>query len=174
MLCADARRPTLRQGTVDVVVTDLPFGKRCLEKNKLPAVYSRVLAELARILRPGSGRAVLMTKEAHLVLAITNQAVARPYWRNAERCFVRHGPADGWSSVIRVERSAEPFQLLSKKSRKRNHLCYVCGGQPLRRVGASATELVCECGGISAVFDIEADAVAFTRHRLPAAADENP
>ncbi|XP_019360228.1 PREDICTED: THUMP domain-containing protein 3 [Gavialis gangeticus] len=53
----------LRTGSVDVIVTDMPFGKRIGSKKKNWDLYPACLKEMSRICRPGTGRAVLLTQD---------------------------------------------------------------------------------------------------------------
>jgi hypothetical protein len=43
LLAADATRSPIRTGVVDVVLCDLPFGKRCLAREALPSLYGHTL-----------------------------------------------------------------------------------------------------------------------------------
>ncbi|XP_074861885.1 tRNA (guanine(6)-N(2))-methyltransferase THUMP3 [Carettochelys insculpta] len=54
----------LRTSSVDVVVTDMPFGKRIGSKKKNWDLYPACLMELSRICRPETGRAVLLTQDS--------------------------------------------------------------------------------------------------------------
>jgi hypothetical protein len=56
----DATRLPLRDGSVDVVVVDLPFGVRCSKASTNRKLYPQALKEMARVVR-GGGRVVLMT-----------------------------------------------------------------------------------------------------------------
>jgi hypothetical protein len=56
----DASWLPLRSRSIDVVVSDLPFGHTCLSSAKLGALLPLVLGEMARVLRPDTGRAVLL------------------------------------------------------------------------------------------------------------------
>lgn len=47
----DARHLPLRDGCVDVGVTDLPFGKRCSVRGGVGNLYFKVFEELARVVR---------------------------------------------------------------------------------------------------------------------------
>ncbi|XP_054831131.1 tRNA (guanine(6)-N2)-methyltransferase THUMP3 [Eublepharis macularius] len=53
----------LRTGSVDVIVTDMPFGKRIGSKKKNWDLYPACLMEMGRICRPRTGRAVLLTQD---------------------------------------------------------------------------------------------------------------
>jgi tRNA (guanine6-N2)-methyltransferase len=55
----DARKLPLEDGEVDKVAVNLPFGKQIADESLLPALYREVLAEIARVLRPG-GRLVAL------------------------------------------------------------------------------------------------------------------
>ena len=63
----DVTRLPLRAGAVDVVVSDMPFGQRCGKHSSNVRLYNAALRELARVCRPGTGRAVLLTTEHRLV-----------------------------------------------------------------------------------------------------------
>ncbi len=154
VLCADVRRQTFRDASIDCVICDLPFGKRCMQRDEIPSLYSRLLGELARVLRPGTGRGVLMTGDAHLILSAMHAPFWEPVQTNRDRLFVRHGPSSGpgsgWISVIVVRRSVVPFQR-SRRARKRSGKCLQCGTSCYRQqrtVGLqdAVTEWTCECG----------------------------
>ena len=53
----------LRDASVDVVVTDMPFGNRCKSPVKM---MSRMLTELARVVRPGGRVTLLLMQNKHL------------------------------------------------------------------------------------------------------------
>ncbi|XP_048346323.1 tRNA (guanine(6)-N2)-methyltransferase THUMP3 [Sphaerodactylus townsendi] len=53
----------LRTGSVDAIVTDMPFGKRIGSKKKNWDLYPACLMEMGRICRPRTGRAVLLTQD---------------------------------------------------------------------------------------------------------------
>lgn len=57
----DATKLPLRSQCVDVVVSDLPFGKRSGSKADNRVLYYRSLVELARVTKMNTGRAVLLT-----------------------------------------------------------------------------------------------------------------
>ena len=56
----DAANLPLRAGSVDVVVSDLPFGVACGKHRWVRHLLVWVIREAVRVLRPGSGRAVLL------------------------------------------------------------------------------------------------------------------
>jgi tRNA (guanine6-N2)-methyltransferase len=62
----DAQALSLRTGSLDVVVSNLPFGEQIGSHQENPALYDRFFAQLARVLERG-GRAVLLTSERDLM-----------------------------------------------------------------------------------------------------------
>ena len=69
---ADAGQLPLQAGTVDRVLTNLPFGKRVGSHHDNTELYPRMLRELTRVLTR-QGRAVLLTEDKTLF----RQAVQR-------------------------------------------------------------------------------------------------
>ncbi|KAL3227505.1 hypothetical protein MRX96_004205 [Rhipicephalus microplus] len=53
----------LRTASIDVFITDLPFGKRMGSRPDNRILYPNLLRELARVTRPRTGRAVLLTQD---------------------------------------------------------------------------------------------------------------
>ncbi|VTJ85826.1 Hypothetical predicted protein, partial [Marmota monax] len=53
----------LRTGSVDIIVTDTPFGKRMGSKKRNWNLYPACLREMSRVCRPGTGQAVLLTQD---------------------------------------------------------------------------------------------------------------
>ncbi|XP_015202558.2 tRNA (guanine(6)-N2)-methyltransferase THUMP3 [Lepisosteus oculatus] len=53
----------MKTGSVDIIITDMPFGKRMGSKKKNWDLYPSCLKEMGRVCRPGSGKAVLLTQD---------------------------------------------------------------------------------------------------------------
>eukprot|EP00064_Thunnus_orientalis_P005215 superscaffoldBa00000500_g5229 len=53
----------IKTSSVDIIITDMPFGKRMGSKKKNWDLYPSCLREMARVCRPGSGKAVLLTQD---------------------------------------------------------------------------------------------------------------
>lgn len=53
----------LRTASVDIIVTDMPFGKRMGSKKRNWNLYPACLREMSRVCRPRTGRAVLLTQD---------------------------------------------------------------------------------------------------------------
>ncbi|NWR90825.1 THUM3 protein, partial [Furnarius figulus] len=79
----------LRTGSVDIVVTDMPFGKRIGSKKKNWDLYPACLMEIGRICTPGTGRAVLLTQDKKCFA----KALSRVghIWRRAQTVWVNVG-----------------------------------------------------------------------------------
>jgi tRNA (guanine6-N2)-methyltransferase len=65
LLQADAARQPIAREVIDLVIGNLPFGKRVGSHGTNLELYPRLLTEISRVLRP-DGRAVLMTEEKQL------------------------------------------------------------------------------------------------------------
>jgi len=118
VMFADVRTiSVLREASVDVCISDLPFGKRCLERAQLPRLYAQLLAHLARVLVPATGRAVLMTGALHLLLGPLSTSTLWEPVAESDKSFVRHGPGSGWCSVVVLRRSGVAFKQSSRAAR---------------------------------------------------------
>lgn len=56
----DAALLPIRNGSVDCIISDLPFGSKCLSSSKLQRFLPLLISECARVLRPESGRIVFL------------------------------------------------------------------------------------------------------------------
>jgi hypothetical protein len=68
LLAWDATNLPLRAESVDVVVSDLPFGQHCMSSTKLASFLPLLFGELARVLQPGCGRMVLLCGSFPVIL----------------------------------------------------------------------------------------------------------
>lgn len=62
----DARQLPCDPSSIDVIVSNLPFGRQIGSPHELRKLYHQLLAEMSRILRPG-GRAVLLAEDGALL-----------------------------------------------------------------------------------------------------------
>uniref|UniRef100_A0A6I8RQQ6 THUMP domain containing 3 n=1 Tax=Xenopus tropicalis TaxID=8364 RepID=A0A6I8RQQ6_XENTR len=79
----------LRDGSVDVIVTDMPFGKRMGSKKKNWDLYPACLREMSRVCRAGTGRAVLLTHDRKCFIKAL--AKAGHLWRKVHTVWVNIG-----------------------------------------------------------------------------------
>ncbi|NXP12243.1 THUM3 protein, partial [Thinocorus orbignyianus] len=79
----------LRTGSVDIIVSDMPFGKRIGSKKKNWDLYPACLMEMGRICTPGTGRAVLLTQDKKCFA----KALSRMghIWRRGQTVWVNVG-----------------------------------------------------------------------------------
>ncbi|RUP49546.1 putative RNA methylase family UPF0020-domain-containing protein, partial [Jimgerdemannia flammicorona] len=77
LMHADARRIHLRDHCIDLVVSDLPWGRREGSFNQIMKLYPKLMKELYRIIRP-HGRAFLVT-QGHKVM---NRVLEYPWCAN--------------------------------------------------------------------------------------------
>ncbi|KAF9097407.1 THUMP domain-containing protein 3 [Mortierella sp. AD031] len=80
LLLGDARAVCWRSGSVDLIVSDLPWGKRENSHVYNCKLYPRLIREIIRLLRV-NGRAVLITGERKLLQRQLDAPFAKPYLR---------------------------------------------------------------------------------------------
>ncbi|XP_014255840.1 THUMP domain-containing protein 3-like [Cimex lectularius] len=101
----DALNIPFRDQTVDVFVTDLPFGKRSGLKKDNFALYENLLKKLARVVKMGTGRASLLTYDRK---ALTQAIWMCKYWKQTRTFSVNHGGLN--SSVFLLTRTLEAVE----------------------------------------------------------------
>ncbi|KAG7478008.1 hypothetical protein MATL_G00075900 [Megalops atlanticus] len=79
----------MRTGSVDIIITDMPFGKRMGSRKKNWDLYPSCLKEMARVCRPGSGKAVLLTQDKKCFAKAVSQMGG--LWRKAHTVWVNIG-----------------------------------------------------------------------------------
>jgi tRNA G10 N-methylase Trm11 len=57
----DATMLAVRASSVDFVLSDLPFGQRCLSLSLMYQPLPAIFCECARVLQPGRGRMILLS-----------------------------------------------------------------------------------------------------------------
>ncbi|CAJ1050988.1 THUMP domain-containing protein 3 [Xyrichtys novacula] len=79
----------MRTSSVDIIITDMPFGKRMGSRKKNWDLYPSCLREMARVCRPGSGKAVLLTQDKKCF----SKAISRMggLWRKLHTVWVNVG-----------------------------------------------------------------------------------
>ena len=74
----DAAHLPICGSSMDVMVSDLPFGKQCLSANALHQLLPLVLTECARVLVPTKGRMVLLCGAPNAILQALEES--KLYW----------------------------------------------------------------------------------------------
>lgn len=64
----------LKSNSVDVFISDLPFGKKSGSKHENWKLYPKALEEMARVCSAGSGRAVLLTQDKRVMGQVLNRS----------------------------------------------------------------------------------------------------
>ncbi|XP_034079821.1 THUMP domain-containing protein 3 [Gymnodraco acuticeps] len=79
----------MRTGSVDIIITDMPFGKRMGSRKKNWDLYPSCLREMARVSTPGTGKAALLTQDKKCF----TKAISRMggLWRRLHTVWVNVG-----------------------------------------------------------------------------------
>ncbi|ESO12385.1 hypothetical protein HELRODRAFT_62761 [Helobdella robusta] len=93
----DACHIPLKNSSVDVIVSDLPFGKRVGSHTSNMKLYPGVFNELSRIAQVSSGRACLLTKDKRSLIKSMNMFKA--YWKRGPTMSINIG---GLSACVYV------------------------------------------------------------------------
>ncbi|XP_023234396.1 THUMP domain-containing protein 3-like [Centruroides sculpturatus] len=102
----DACSLPLRNSSVDVFVTDLPFGKRMGSKFDNRKLYPSLLNEMARVCKNKNGRAVLLTQDKKTM----SQTIGRygRFWKQTRVLGVNIGGLS--ACVYLLSRTTVPFK----------------------------------------------------------------
>jgi hypothetical protein len=107
LLCAwDAAHLPIRTGSIDVCVSDLPFGKQCLSTNALRQLLPILFLECARILTLNYGRIVMLCGSPGITESLEE---SRNYWKIPCTIAtpVNIGGLQAW--IFRIERNGNPY-----------------------------------------------------------------
>lgn len=107
LLQLDVTSLPFRQETIDVFVSDLPFGKRHGSKRINMTLYPALLNDMARVSRLITGRAVLLTQDfKSMNLAMQEN---KEYWKQKSCQFVKVGNLNCY--MYHLTRSDSVFEL---------------------------------------------------------------
>ena len=106
----DATKMPLNDGSCDVFITDLPFGKRLGSKHLNQTLYPALMSEMMRCVRPNSGRVVLLTQDKTNANRCISSERIRKYARLVHSVFVKVGGLD--ASIYLLRRNGTKFQGL--------------------------------------------------------------
>ncbi|KAM6162033.1 tRNA (guanine(6)-N(2))-methyltransferase THUMP3 [Erethizon dorsatum] len=105
----------LRTGSVDIIVTDMPFGKRMGSKKRNWNLYPACLREMSRVCRPGTGRAVLLTQDKKcFAKALSGMGHV---WRKMHTVWVNVGGLH--AAVYLLKRTPQAFVHCSEQDGQR-------------------------------------------------------
>ncbi|XP_067855080.1 THUMP domain-containing protein 3 [Heptranchias perlo] len=107
----------LKTNSVDVVISDMPFGKRIGSRKKNWDLYPACLKEMGRVCRPETGRAALLTQDKKcFVKAMSKMG---HLWRKSHTVWVNVGGLH--AAVYLLKRSSLSFDKLLKTSQESAH-----------------------------------------------------
>ncbi|XP_077581853.1 tRNA (guanine(6)-N(2))-methyltransferase THUMP3 [Stigmatopora nigra] len=95
----------MRSSSVDIVITDMPFGKRMGSRKKNWDLYPSCLREMARVCRPASGKAVLLTQDKKCFSKVLSRMGG--LWRKQHTVWVNVGGLH--AGVFLLRRTAAEF-----------------------------------------------------------------
>ncbi|XP_023646793.1 tRNA (guanine(6)-N2)-methyltransferase THUMP3 [Paramormyrops kingsleyae] len=95
----------VRTASVDIIITDMPFGKRMGSKKKNWDLYPSCLREMARVCRPGTGKAVLLTQDKKCFAKALSRMGG--LWRKSHTVWVNIGGLH--AGVFLLKRVASVF-----------------------------------------------------------------
>uniref|UniRef100_A0A1A8P9Z5 THUMP domain containing 3 n=1 Tax=Nothobranchius pienaari TaxID=704102 RepID=A0A1A8P9Z5_9TELE len=95
----------IKTSSVDIIITDMPFGKRMGSRKKNWDLYPSCLREMARVCRPGSGKAVLLTQDKKCFAKAVSQMGG--LWRKVLTVWVNVGGLH--AGVYLLKRTAAVF-----------------------------------------------------------------
>ncbi|ESO91208.1 hypothetical protein LOTGIDRAFT_105490, partial [Lottia gigantea] len=90
----DATRLPLRDGCVDVFITDLPFGRKFGNKMNNQKLYPLVLEELARVTRKKTGRACFITEDKRCMTKVILLIQESILWQRRKVLAINMGGID--------------------------------------------------------------------------------
>mmetsp|Transcript_6499 Transcript_6499/g.15366 ORF Transcript_6499/g.15366 Transcript_6499/m.15366 type:complete len:99 (-) Transcript_6499:92-388(-) len=93
---ADATRHPMKSGSVDAIVTDLPFGKKHARADN-DELYPKLFAEFRRLLKPGGALVALTT----LRQVVTEVVALDDEWEPRERRQVFVGGLKAYMYTVR-------------------------------------------------------------------------
>ncbi|XP_060017282.1 tRNA (guanine(6)-N2)-methyltransferase THUMP3 isoform X3 [Lagenorhynchus albirostris] len=106
----------LRTGSVDIMVTDMPFGKRMGSKKRNWNLYPACLREMSRVCRPGTGQAVLLTQDKKcFIKALSGMG---HLWRKVHTVWVNIGGLH--AAVYLLKRTPQTFVHPSEQDGERS------------------------------------------------------
>ncbi|KAB0400091.1 hypothetical protein E2I00_002477 [Balaenoptera physalus] len=107
----------LRTGSVDIIVTDMPFGKRMGSKKRNWNLYPACLQEMSRVCRPGTGQAVLLTQDKKCFTKVLYALSGMGHlWRKVHTVWVNIGGLH--AAVYLLKRTPQTFVHLQNKMEK--------------------------------------------------------
>uniref|UniRef100_V9KIT8 THUMP domain-containing protein 3 n=1 Tax=Callorhinchus milii TaxID=7868 RepID=V9KIT8_CALMI len=112
----------MKTNSVDVIISDMPFGKRMGSRKKNWDLYPACLKEMGRVCRPETGRAVLLTQDKKCFIKAMSKM--GQLWRKSHTVWVNVGGLH--AAVYLLKRSGVSFDKLFNIHRENGHPREVC------------------------------------------------
>ena len=93
----DVTRIPLRDNSVDVFITDLPFGKRSGSKTDNRVLYPKIMNSMARVVKANTGKAVVLTQDKNSMFK--GQGKFNKFWKINRQHYCNIG---GLSALVFV------------------------------------------------------------------------
>jgi 23S rRNA G2445 N2-methylase RlmL len=104
----DIKSLPFRNDSIDVFITDLPFGKRLGSKHDNKTLYPALLKEMTRCIKASTGRMILLTQDKkNMNFALGNHNIKK-YWKLFRTLFVKIGGLN--ASIYCLRRKSLPFE----------------------------------------------------------------
>lgn len=117
----DASNLPLRDGCIDKICTDLPFGKRCGSKTNNYNLYPQFLVDVARVLNHENGRATLLSADRRtLPRAVDLAAGQKPFFKKQRNFTINVGGLDALTLVLKKRYYNEDRGNEIKEKQRRN------------------------------------------------------
>ena len=117
----DASNLPLRDGVIDKMCTDLPFGKRCGSKTNNYNLYPQFLVDAARVLNHQNGRATLLSADRRtLPRAVDLAAGQKPFFKKQRNFTINVGGLDALTLVLKKRYYNEDRGNAIKEKQRRN------------------------------------------------------
>jgi len=124
VFCCDISRLALRPQSVDVIISDLPFGMRIGSVSANKSLYPSLFKAMERALRSG-GRAILLTMAKAVILKVIKER-ARLGWTLVHERQLEVGGYRSWVFEL-------SYQFLPNASNANRELVHQMTGQPRTR-----------------------------------------
>eukprot|EP00978_Attheya_sp_CCMP212_P008286 scaffold19457_cov49-Attheya_sp.AAC.2 len=109
MMQWDAALLPFRDGFVDAIISDLPFGQKCLSAIELKNFLPLMLSECARVLTPTTGRMVLLCGGGSHITVMDTIHLLKEFWQQPCRAVRPVNISGILAWILVIDRSSNPY-----------------------------------------------------------------